>query len=236
MSLTTREIAVVRALAADISANNDEINARVAALIESPPGLEPEQLGFYPRGDEDEYERVIRATVHALSPEHNFGAPNQIYGFEDKYINEALSVMADLGLLPVDKLKPESLHLIQGLLDLESLSEDAGGMDKLEAQLLPRLAALFSDIESAYEADEKALLSFDLGAGDTWHVFVLPAGIAARWRNTKLHEMPDGDPIAVSDADWQTFMDHFSYATRLLENAVLPLELRTKPLRTPVLE
>ncbi len=213
MALTDQQTTLIHNLARDISNADTKVFHQVETMVKSPPSLTTEALGFYPRGDESEFERVLRATIFTLSEKY-------LHCFEDKYINEALSDLVERNIIRKDWISGQAYEVIDNLAN--------GNCDNISAM---QLNSTLAEIETALSQMGNALCSFDLSGGDTMYFFILSKEKGGHWCNVELTSPGDPLSLSVRSADWELFIASLSYATGCFKDHALPVGLKRKSLR-----
>lgn len=194
-------------------------------LLANPPACTAEAMGFYPRGDESDFERSFRGIVSML------GERRFLKVLEDKYASHGVASWLDQGLLPPDRLDAETLQFWNdfGIGDWEKSSVRTRLKRSLEQSLIP--AAI--QLGDALKEVGMALLSIELGnGGDTIYACTLPIEHAQRWRDVEFLRLPSGGSLAIRRFHWERFFSFLEYSLNPepLE-LVLPPQLLERPLR-----
>ncbi len=202
--LRTAQEALV-SFVSDLANGDEETLDKVHGLFTSPPKATAEEMGFYPRGDQDEFERVFLKTVRNLD---DFG---YVRAWEDKYVPCMLHEWIESGFVPAQALSPHTAFYAEKLKSPTSRIGMGVGPRDLPDDEARELAEQFdgavADIESAVKNAGQALLSIDISGGDHLYAFVMPSPLADKWRDILFWTRANGDPLAVRGFMWAQFAE-----------------------------
>ena len=219
--MTDRQKQALLALATDLSRGDAGLIAKVKAALANPPRT-TEEVGYYVTEDNSDFENCFRKTVSLLSD-----TPHAM-SVEDKYVFDIVDQWTAPGRLA--ELPAELRDMFPGCLGDEPEAEDEAATDAFRQKLTASYVAGVTAVEKAFEASGAPLLSFDTGSSDTMVFIQATPEVADRWRDVKLGESRDGEPLAVRSPMWDVLWAHISYAADLdLENP--PENLSSPPLR-----
>ena len=146
---------------------------------------------------------------------------------EDKYVYEILALWTAPGRL--DELPAAFRDIFPDWFGVEPEADDEDAAEEFRQKLTASFTAGVSAVEKAFEATGEPLLSLDTGSSDTM-VFIQATPEPDRWRDVKLGESHDGEPLAVRSPMWNVLWANISYSADLdLEDP--PDDLPSPPLR-----
>ena len=161
-----------------------DVADQVADAIVNPPRT-TETVGFYLRGDESDFELAFRKTV-TLSE-----TCDHVWAFEDKYVHEMIATWQRNNVLP-KKLDPVITRVLDPFAKNSVFEEMEGSAPN--ANIFSEIRRLYPDataaLEQAFADQGKALLSFDLSAGDTIYFVACDPDDAETWRDRQFHDEP----------------------------------------------
>lgn len=219
--MTERQKQALLALATDLSRGDADVIAKVQAAIDNPPRT-TEEVGYYVSEKNNAFENCFRKLVSLLSE-----TPYAM-SIEDKYVYEIFALWTAPGRL--DELPAAFRDIFPDWFGVEPEAEDEDDAEEFRQALTARYVEGVNAVEKSFEELGAPLLSFDTGSSDTMVFIQATPEVADRWRNVKLGESHDGEPLAVRSPMWDMLWANISYAADLdLEDP--PGDLPSPPLR-----
>ena len=194
----------------DLANGDEEIAGRVQSLISDPPEPTAQSMGFYPRGDQDEFERVFLKTVRTLD---DYG---YLRSWEDKYVHSMLHEWITSEFVPSAGLRPETVYYTEKLRTPTSMIRMGVGprdvTDDEGRELAENFESTASDIDAGVTKAGQALLSIDLSGGDHLYVACVSTTLAGKWKDVLFWRRGNGEPLAVRSFMWKQFATFLKYA------------------------
>jgi hypothetical protein len=187
--------------AADFSGGSARLVKLAKRVLASPPKRTPEALGYYPFGDETDFELALRRVVSTLTDD------GFLIGVEDKYVTELFPILEKRGAFRSRDLTAQSRGtLLRG--------RPTKGLRSIRAHF-PKAVA---EVEELIRANGQELMMVEVPLGDTLHFALLEQSLADRWRNVRLYEPKKTSrdcTFAVRPAQWRAYWTFFTYAAGL---------------------
>jgi hypothetical protein len=208
-----------RSFAQDVSGGDQEVMAKVDALIAAPPTT-LEKIGFYGMEDAPAPERSLRGIIQVLDEAEYF------FGVEDKYIYEFPRLLVEEGLAEPDGGEA-SLDILQYI---EGVDWDVGEEPDWVA-FKPYFVEHTQKIEQAVQNAGRRLLSLNIPLGDTLYFLVVPEATAKKWSGQTLYTGPatskwakvETVEFSVGAPDWASYWSFLTYAFQIpKEHQALP--------------
>lgn len=219
--MTDRQKKALLAVASDLSRGDAGVIAKVEAALANPPRT-TEEVGYYVTEKNTPFENCFRKLVSLLAE-----TPYAM-SVEDKYVYEILALWTAPGRL--DQLPAAFRDMFPDWFGVEPEAEDEDAAEETRQKLTANFVAGVSAVEKAFEATGEPLLSFDTGSSDTMVFIQATPEAADRWRNVKLGESHDGEPLAVRSPMWNVLWGNISYSADL-DLGDPPDDLPSPPLR-----
>ncbi len=93
----------------DLTHADEEMLNQVRSLIVDPPEATAQSMGFYPCGDQDDFERVFLKTIRTLD-EYGY-----LRSWEDKQVDHMLHEWIASEFVPTTSLSPQTVYYAEKL-------------------------------------------------------------------------------------------------------------------------
>lgn len=214
-SLSAADAQTLRTFAAALLAALDAKEAptilrALDAAVLSPPTT-TEEVGFYVGRTHNAFENCFRFFVSRLSQ-----TPHVMQA-EDKM---SLDILAELERFIA--LPPSARALFPFSFDADAFADDSGpgAQEAMVRRLAEGYLAFTQDVEKAFVANGKRLLSLWTVPGDTSYFVAVPEAFADAWANVVVGRTSSHEPMGVRSPAWATYYGFLTYTFMLPDHAL----------------